>query len=77
MTQLTIYLSIYLCLSIMVYHSLLNIAACTIQDLAIYPFYTYKFASANPKLSDPPSPTPLPPGTHRSVLYVCESISVL
>ena len=34
------------------------------QDLAIYPFYTYKFASANPKLSDPPSPTPLPSGNH-------------
>ena len=36
------------------------------------------FASAKPQLPIHPSPTPAPPalGNHKSVLYVCESVSV-
>ena len=35
----------------------------------------YMFVSANPKLPIHPSLTPLPLSKHKSVLYICESVS--
>ena len=43
--------------------------------LFIHPIY--KLASANPKLQIQPSPNLLPLDKHKSVLYVCESVSLL
>ena len=45
--------------SILVYHRMLNLVPCAVQeDLIVYPSYTRQFASANPKLSTHPFPTP-------------------
>ena len=48
----------------MVYHRILNIALCVIQqDLVVYPFYMLKLASANPNLPLHPFPNSLPLAT--------------
>ena len=48
---------------------------CCRTLLFIHPIY--KLASANPKLPIQPSPNLLPLDKHKSVLYVCESVSLL
>ena len=60
----------------MVYPRTLTSTLCYEQDLGVYPFYIYYFASANLNLLVTPSPTPLPLGNHKSVLYGCESVSI-
>ena len=67
-------------LSIVVYHRILSIVPCAIpSDLVVYPPYIQYFASANCKLPRHLSPTLLsvPLGNCKSVLQVCESVSVL
>ena len=62
--------------SILVYHRMLNIVPCAIQqDLVVYSFSVKYLASADPKLPIHPSPAPLPLGNHRSVfrVWVCFS----
>ena len=49
---------------------------CSTVRPIVYPFHIYEFASANPELPVHPSPTLLPLGKHKSVLYVYESVSV-
>ena len=69
--------SFFIIFSTMVYHWILNTAPCTIQwDFVAYPFYTYRFASANLKLPVQLSPTSLLLGNHQSVLYASGSVSV-
>ena len=41
------------------------------QDLVVYPFYKYQFASANPKFPIHHSPPLLPFGNHKSIFCVC------
>ena len=62
--------------AIMVYHSILNIVLCAIQQDLVYPFYIQKLTSAKPNLPLHPSLNSLPCGKHQSVLCVCESVSV-
>ena len=51
----------------------LYLVPCALQqDLVVYQACIYQFASAKPRSSSS-IPAPLPVGTHRSVLYVCES----
>ena len=72
-----IYTFFFIFFSIMIYLRIFNIVPCAVQeDLVVYPSYIYSFASANPTLPLHPSPTPIPIGNHKSVLYVCESVSV-
>ena len=62
-------------LFIMVYHRVLNMVPCAVQQDLVYLSYMWQFASAHPKLRvQPPS---LPLGNRRSVLYVCECVSIL
>ena len=69
--------SFFIYFSMTVYHRVLNIVSCALQeDLVVYPSYIQQFASANPKLPVLPSLTSLPLGNPKSVLYVCESVSV-
>ena len=69
--------SFFIIFSTMVYHWILNTVPCTIQeDFVVYPFYTYRFASANLKLPIQLSPTSLLLGNHQSVLYASDSVSV-
>ena len=64
--------------SIMVYHRIVNIAPCAIQqDLVVCPSCIYWFTSANSRLPVLPSPSLPPLGSHKSVLDICESVSVL
>ena len=75
--QLYIYTFFFIFFSIMVYYRTLNIVPCAIQqDLVVYPFYIYQFASANSKFPIHPSPT-ISLGNCKSVLNVCEPVSVL
>ena len=71
-----IYTFFFIFFSIIVYHRILNIVPCAIQqDFVVYPFYVYQFTSAN----QTPNPTlshPIFLGNHRPVLYVSDSISV-
>ena len=61
--------------SIMVYHRILNMASCAVQeDLVIYPFFICQFSSAIPN-SNPILPHSYPYGSHKSVLYVLDSVS--
>ena len=63
--------------SIMAYYGILNIVPCTIQEVfAVYPSCMPWFATANPKLPIHPSHNLFLLGNHKSVLYVCESVSV-
>ena len=71
------YIDFFTFFSIMIYLKILNIVPYT-MELIVYPFYTKQYASADPKLPLHPSSTPPTPlGNHKSVLYVCESGSVL
>ena len=64
--------------SIVVYHSTLTMVPYTRQqDVVFYPFCIEQFASPNPKLLIHPSPTCFPVGSHKCILYVCDSLSVL
>ena len=63
--------------AIMLYHRILNIVLCAIQQDLVYPFYIQKLTSAKPNLPLHPSLNSLPCGKHQSVLYVCESVSGL
>ena len=63
--------------SIMVYHRILNIVPCAIQqDLVVYPFYIYKLTSADSNLPLHSSPNPRPLDNHQSVVYVRDSVSI-
>ena len=61
----------------MVYHVILNIVLCAIQQDLVYSLYVQKLTSAKPNLPLHPSLNCLPCGKHQSVLYVCEPVSVL
>ena len=61
-----VYIYIYIFFSITVYHRILNIVLCAIQeDLVIYPFCILKLTSANPNLPLHPFPNSLPIGSHQ------------
>ena len=63
--------------SIMFYCKRLDTVTCAVQqDLLVHPPQMQSFASTTPKFPGHPSPFPLPLGNHRSVLHVCESVSV-
>ena len=49
---------------------------CYIVKLVVCPPYIYEFVSANLKLSIHPYPTSTLLGNHKTVLCVCESVSV-
>ena len=62
----------------MVYHTILNIVSCAIQqDFVVYPLYRHCVTSANLILPRHPSTNPQFLGNHNSALYVPESVSVL
>ena len=68
----------------MVYHRIFVIVSCAIQLpvlyswtlLFIHPIYISLHLLIPNSQSIPPSP-PLPSGNHKSVVYICQSISVL
>ena len=60
----------------MLYHRILNIIACAIQDdLVVYSIYNSLHLLIPDSQCIPP-PCPLPLGDYKPVLYVCESVSV-
>ena len=70
-----VYLVFFIFFSITVSHRILNTVPCAVQqELVVYPFCIYQFASANPKLPCLPSSTPFCLGNHQSVLYVSDVV---
>jgi len=66
--------TLFLYFSIMVYHRILNIVICAIQWTLVFIHPIYNSLASH----FIPPPTLLPPlGNHKSLLYVCESVSVL
>ena len=62
----------------MVYPKKLDIVPYAIQwDLIAYLFYLLQFSPTNPKLLVHSTSSPLPLGNQKSVLQVCESVSVI
>ena len=63
--------------SVMVYHKILNIVPCTIYIWAL--LFIHSIYNSLHLLTPTSQSTPLPPflplGKHKSVLYVCESVS--
>ena len=47
------------------------------QQALVCPSYVYWFTAANSRLPVLPAPSLPRLGTHKSVLYICESVSVL
>ena len=64
--------------SVMVHHRILNIVPCAIsRTLLFIHSLCNSLHLLIPNSQSTPLPPPLPLGNHKSVLYVCESVSVL
>ena len=61
---------------IIIYHRILNIVSCAIQQNLSFIHSLYNSLHLLTQLPIHPSLTPLPLGSHKSALNICESVSV-